>query len=236
MKLPELLELAVKEQDWLKVCAVYTAITGKPLSPPKPKTLDLLNLEIPEELLEQFNDQDEEEDEYDEPPYIPDGDENDMPEDGEPEPEIEDSKKKDDEFDKFAISHGVQGQTQNSDGKTLMRKEPMNIPRKRTNKFKDNLNDDLGDLKKNNPILEKVYSKAGRRVSRKDLSETAADTSKKIDVQCSLCNRKQKVSPLLARGWKKEKEQNTYRCTECDTPSGRVRAERSKRDLGVYNG
>lgn len=257
MKLHELIETAVKEQDWLKVCAAYTAITGKPLSPPKPK-VDYANFEIPDlaKLMGQFDftggsvaqheDEEENDDEYDFN-SIPKLDEDDYEEnsDGgtdidppdeedEPEPENKVSKKKG-EFDQFAISHGVQTQASSQDGKTLMRKEPMTLPRERKNKFKDNLTFDRKDLKENNPILAKVYDKAGVRASR-DLIEDAADTRQMIKVTCFVCNRTQKVSSIHAHGWNPDKQQNTYRCNECNTPSGLLKASRRNRDLGVYDG
>lgn len=165
MKLPELLKLAVEEQNWLKVCAVYTAITGEKLSPPqpKPKKVSLLELEIPDELLEEVNatrNDDENEEEYEEfPNYHPEP-ENQVDEDDEssllvelppePEPEeVEVSKKKGGE-DEFAISHGLQNQTSSSDGNgTIMRKVPIgDVKGKRPNKFRDNLAIEAGDLKK----------------------------------------------------------------------------------------
>lgn len=244
MKLPELLKLAVEEQNWLKVCAVYTAITGEKLSPPqpKPKKVSLLELEIPDELLEEVNatrnDDDDEEEEYDELPTIPiDSDEIEEAKgeesliiDVDPEPEeVEVSKKKGSE-DEFAISHGLQNQTSSSDGNgTIMRKVPIgDVKGKRPNKFRDNLAVEAGDLKKNNPILKKVYGKVGSRASR-DLIE-APDTSKLYAVQCSLCGKKQKVTAVLSKGYHKEEEQNTYRCNECNTPTGRARVARRERE------
>ena len=54
MKLPDLIKQAVLSEDWKAVCAVYTAITGEPLSPPKKKEVDFLNMEIPQELLDEI--------------------------------------------------------------------------------------------------------------------------------------------------------------------------------------
>jgi hypothetical protein len=248
MKLPDLLKLAVEEQDWLKVCAVYTAITGKPLAPPK-KKVSLLEMDIPDDLLESINatrndDDDDEDDEYEDFPEVPVIEQDDEVDDDtaellieavDPEPvEVEDSKKKDGESE-FAISHGLQNQKASSDGNgTIMKKVPMGGS-KMQNKFKDNLSVKAGDLKKNNPLLKKIYGKAGGTRASRDLID-APDTAKTIGVQCSLCDKKQKVTLALARGYNKDPDQNTYRCNECDTPSGRARSARRNRDLGVYDG
>ena len=127
MKVHELIKIAVEEQDWIKVCTAYTAITGKPLSPPK-KKVSLLDLDIPEGLLEEVeasrNDEDEYEDEYEDIPREPSYHEDDPVDEPElleesppiPDPvEEQESKKKDDEHE-FSISHGVQGQKASSDG------------------------------------------------------------------------------------------------------------------------
>lgn len=246
MKLPELLKLAVEEQDWFKVCAVYTAITGKPLNPPA-KKVSLLEMDIPDELLENINatrNDDEEYEDFPGPAKVGMGVEEDDEEDedvvpllvdtqAQPEPvEVEVSKKKGGESE-FAISHGVQGPKASSDGNgTIMTKVPITqAPRK--NKFKDNLAVKAGDLKKNNPILKKIYGEGSTRATR-DLID-APDTSKLYSVVCSLCNKSGKVTAALARGYNKDPENNTYRCTECDTPSGRAKLARRERDLGVYD-
>lgn len=253
MKAHELLKSAVEEQDWIKVCKVYTAITGKPLSPPK-KKVSLLELEIPEDLLEDIeatrNDDDEDEDEeYDDIPdssvddnYEENGEEEEDDEvpliidsPAEPEPvEVEVSKKKGGESE-FSISHGVQGPKASSDGNgTIMTKVPIVKDGPRKNKFKDNLAVKAGDLKKNNPILKKIYGKGSTRATRELID--APDTGKLYAVECSLCKKAGKVTAALARGYNKNPENNTYRCTECDTPSGRAKLARRERDLGVYDG
>lgn len=242
MKLPDLIKQAVVEGDWKKVCAVYTAITGEPLTPPKPKKkeLDLANFEITPELLQAIMGDDDQE-----TLSLPAGWSEDEAAAAEAEandlgiheetsqraylenptaPVISKpvaSKKKDP--NDFSVAKRVQ---RNQEGKQAARKEPMNIPKQRTNKFQDTLSLETKDLQSNNPKLAAMYGDASRRVLR-DENES---TGNEIDVKCSLCERQETVATSLAVGWHPSEDENTYRCNSCNTPSGRRKAERAIRE------
>lgn len=240
MKLPDLIKQAVEEGDWKKVCAVYTAITGKPLSPPKPKKveLDLANFEVTPELLAAILGDDAQQDSvrqamiddtgwsYEEDAAAQ-AEANDL---GRPE-QVEENQKapvvskpiiKDP--NDFSVAPRVQ---RRQDGKQQARKEPMTIPRQRTNKFQDTLVLEAKDLKQNNPKLAAMYGDASRRVLRDETESTGSE----VDVECSLCGIQQRVASPLAVGWHPSPDENTYRCNSCNTPSGRRKAERRLREL-----
>lgn len=248
MKLPDLIKQAVEEGDWKKVCAVYTAITGKPLSPPKPKKpeIDLANFEITPELLAAITGDDAQQDavrqamiEDTEWSYEEDAaaqaEANDL---GREEPVEETSQRSYLENPKapvvskpiikdpndFSVAPRVQ---RRQDGKQPARKEPMSIPNQRTNRFQDNLQLESKDLKKNNPKLEAMYGDASRRVLRDETESTGHE----IDVECSLCGEHQRIASSLATGYHPSKDENTFRCNSCNTPSGRRKAERRLREL-----
>jgi hypothetical protein len=116
---------------------------------------------------------------------------------------------------------------QGQEGKQAARKEPMNIPKSRQNKFKDSMSLESKDLKKNNPKLAAMYGDSSHRVVR-DESES---TGSQIHVECSLCGKEETVASSLAIGYHHIKDENTYRCNSCNTPSGRRKAERRIREL-----
>lgn len=242
MKLPDLIKQAVEEGDWKKVCAVYTAITGKPLSPPKPKKkeLDLANFEITPDLLQAIMGDDSQDDKLpagwsEDEAAAAEEEANDL---GRPEPVEETSQRayienptapvvskpiiKDP--NDFSVAPRVQ---RRQDGKQQARKEPMTIPKQRTNKFQDTLVLEAKDLKQNNPKLAAMYGDASRRVLRDETESTGGE----IDVECSLCGIQQTVASPLAVGWHPSPDENTYRCNSCNTPSGRRKAERRLREL-----
>lgn len=243
MKLPDLIKQAVEEGDWKKVCAVYTAITGKPLAPPKPKKveLDLANFEVTPELLAAILGDDAQQDSVrqamiDDTGWSYEEDAAAQAEANEPVEETSQrahlekpiapvvSKPIIKDPNDFSVAPRVQ---RRQDGKQPARKEPMTIPSQRSNKFQDNLQLEAKDLKKNNPKLEAMYGDASRRVLRDETESTGGE----INVQCSLCGVHQRVATALAVGWHPSEDENTYRCNSCNTPSGRRKAERKLREL-----
>ena len=213
MKLPDLIKTAVEKGDWNLVCAAYTAITGKPLAPPKPKEPDFLNMEISEELIQQLTGGGE----YDSMPEA-------EPE-NEPEVMAEQPIKKKDPLD-FSVDRSNVVK-KNSEGKIEARKESIALGQ-RNNIFHDDTDVD-SHLLKNNEQMQKLYGNAKARASR-DLLENVSQTGKTIGVQCSLCEKKQTVAVALAKGWHTDPDENAYRCNDCCTPSGRIKAERKQRE------
>lgn len=213
MKVPELIKNAVEKQDWKLVCAVYTAITGEPLSPPEPKSEkpNFLDMDISPELLRQLgiDSQDDEgvpsvsneENLYDAYEHT-----------------LEDSKKKVDNLD-FTIQRGKKIR---EDGKVEAARIPLDIPSKRENRFVDNLEVAASELQKENPTLQKLYGPV-KKHSSKELIVDRVDTSIFVDVECSLCGHTEKVSKALSRGYSNVKRDNIYRCNACSTPSGKKR-------------
>jgi hypothetical protein len=237
MKLPEVLKRAVLEQDWKAVCAVYTAITGESLSPPPPKVeIDLANMDISEELLEELGVRsgDEYSQEEDDTPSEPQSSII-LPEDYENEDEFtpQTTKKKVEDptisKDEYLEKYGIE-ESSGGDSEREARRQPMSIIRNRKNKFQDNLKVASNDLKENNPVLKQVYDKV-KGHSTRDLLVDASQTGKKIQVSCALCKKDEMVAPSLASGYNKNPKENTYRCTECSTPSGRIKALRQQREL-----
>jgi hypothetical protein len=227
MKLPDLIKTAVEKGDWNLVCAAYTAITGKPLAPPKPKESDFLNMEISEKLIQQLTGGGE----YDTMPGYEDPENvaareaaNDY---GSEEAEIAATVavKKKDPLD-FSVDRSNVVK-KNSEGKIEARKESIALGQ-RNNIFHDDTNVD-SHLLKDNEQMQKLYGNGKARASR-DLLENVSQTGKTIGVQCSLCEKKQTVAVALAKGWHTDPDENAYRCNDCCTPSGRIKAERKQRE------
>jgi DNA-directed RNA polymerase subunit M/transcription elongation factor TFIIS len=244
MKLPELLKRAVRTQDWQLICTAYTAMTGEFLLPPQPKTpdFDTFDIPIPDEELKEpdWPIEDEEEPEIDDGPTIDE-------EDGEqPEEELESSviitdldeakaeiaranaKKKDRVIKRKKLSPREQGA---EDG-VRAKKEPIKIPSKRVNKFKDDVakETDKSLLQTANPQLKKLYANKSHRLTRHDLVEEGegVDTGLQREVVCSLCEKEEVVPVSVATGYSDDPDNNTYRCNSCSTPSGRAKVLRTK--------
>jgi hypothetical protein len=239
MKAPDVLKQAVLEQDWLLVCKVYTAITGEPLEPPKPKEVDLFDIDIPMDSDFLGDMPDIADEEYDlEPGYevlheklpapaedvagegdwveLDDGEEEDDEEEAKMREENADfmtTTKKDDEED------ALQG--------SKARKERFRVPKdgkRRPNQFKDDLRlhsrqraDKHSKDKDGSPLAVAAPRPRG---GERD-AELGEDTGGKVDVECSLCGKKERVSDRLAVGYHLEPEMNTYKCNKCCTGRGR---------------
>lgn len=225
MKLPEVLKQAIKDADWKKVCAVYTAITGEKIEPPKPKLVlpDFANMDIDinfgddgPETVEQAGENalEEEEEQEVEPVSLPSNEEVSVDEAAD---FIEAaSKKKSEPAPKVGVVSGSQSKT-----------EPIQVA-KRKNRFKDDLSVAAMHTKQRNPKLNLLYGDGSTRSTR-DLIEGAVDTGATTDVQCSLCDKHEKVSLMLARGYSTDPNENTYRCNVCCTPKGQLLAARRNR-------
>lgn len=237
MKLGEYFRDAIESADWKKVCKVFTQITGEDIEPPRAPIL--ADLDMPEDDTAPLSpadmdmpEEDEEEEEEDESEsttpaeQVVEDDQQATPADNPTrQPTIDDFR--------------VERQPVESDDikDRLARKLPMNIPRKRQNKFGDNQTIAMKDSVKKNPKLGVQKPTPRGQRGKGDLSD-AKDTSVRVKVVCSLCGKEETVSEQLAVGWYQDKpgtrdedKKNTYKCNECQTPAGRARLARKRRDF-----
>lgn len=238
MKLPELLKQAVEQEKWELVCAAYTAITGKPLSPPKPKPkeIDFSEFEIPDSLLNINLDVEEEHDTI----VLPTKEQVILLTGETQEEAIVLPPKKDEEdhpspktTPSGESSYIAQARSEDSlyegsqDGQTAAKKKPMKIEQRRLNQFKDTLQEDAHLLKANNQNMQKLYQNATHPRNIRD-GEKAVDTGAAVQVQCSICETKERVSAALAHGYSSDPDNNTYKCNACCTSRGRRRVKREQ--------
>jgi hypothetical protein len=229
MKLAEAIRSAVENEDWQQVCDIYEAITGDVLEPPKPKliiptTEDLANMDL--DALRQ----NEGALELDIMPKKLEVIRDSVPE-PEEEEEVESTQKK---SSYIATAHKGDSPSfrggEDEDKGTPARKMPMDIPVERVNKFEDDGRLCVRDKVENNKNLQKLYGDRRDRPRRTDL-EDAVDTSKKIDVVCSLCDEEDNIALSLAHGYDSRPKFNRYRCTRCCTKSGQAKiARKNKQD------
>jgi len=98
----------------------------------------------------------------------------------------------------------------------------------RVNQFSDdgeNVSDPKGAMQAFQEELVTRHPELGS----KGVSTTDRDTGSLVEVQCSLCEKWERVSPMLASRYDKDPEKNTYRCNDCNTPTGRDRVLRQQR-------
>jgi hypothetical protein len=230
MKLAEAIKHAVENENWQDVCDIYEAITGEILDPPKPKLIiptaedladmdldslrqtegaldiDIVGLDTPVEEVA--------------PPQ-------------EDTKEVESTQKKSSSF--IASAHKGDSPSfhggEDEDKGSPARKMPMDIPVQRVNKFDDDGRLCSRDKVENNENLKKLYGEARDRPKRSDL-DGAVDTSKRIDVICSLCDKEETIALSLARGWSPKPKQNRYKCAKCCTRAGQAKASREQRSMG----
>ena len=94
-----------------------------------------------------------------------------------------------------------------------------NVPFDKTtvkNTFNDNINDFSDQLVTNNKKLGVANPRP--RHQRDD-----GDTGAKVAVECFICGKKENVVPILANGYSPRKDENVYKCNECNTPKGRMK-------------
>jgi uncharacterized protein YlaI len=235
---------AISSGDWNQICRVFTALTGE--AAPVPPTAQEPSLST---LLEQPMDdplsapmdgpeptiEDDDDGYWSEDDLIADEEEAEPEPDDTPQvfvpPEPDNTPDADDPASEFYIEHGDAAE-ENEDGERRCRREPMRIPRQRTNRFRDNgkafadekvtVNDDpkLG--------VQKIRPRGNRDANK--------DTGKKVKVQCSLCDKKEEVAARLAVGYSKKPDDNTYKCNSCNSPSGRAKVMRRKREEQLNGG
>lgn len=105
------------------------------------------------------------------------------------------------------------GQRVNEEGKIEARKIPftakVRLPGTLKSKWQDDGTLEAEDSVKHNPKLgvQKITPR-GRR-------DEEEDTSHKVTCVCSLCKTSHEVTPLLARGYDRNPDANTWKCNDC---------------------
>jgi hypothetical protein len=136
----------------------------------------------------------------------------------------------------FYIEHGEQQHAVNDDGESQCRKESMQIPSKRENRFRDNgkaFKDEKVTENPDDPSLG-IQSIRPRGLVRD--AELGANTGSLTPVICKLCGKTEDVAPRLAVGFNNDPDHNTYKCNECNTPNGRTKALRKQREEALQSG
>lgn len=244
MKLGDFFEVAINQGDWVKVCQVYTQITGKPIQPPpQPKAIADIEMNAPAPVaLADTEMGPVGEDKWEEEGGAVD------PEDDEPIEPVEDSgtvqqakpSHRQPTVDDFRVERVQASDDEDgSDNRRATRREIINFKNKRKNRF-----DDEALIKKEKLHLDESVQehpelgvKNPTPRNKRGTEEGAPDTSKKVKVVCSLCGEKDTIAQALAVGWHKDKpncrpedKQNTYKCNTCQTPGGRAKLLRAQRN------
>lgn len=203
----------IQEGNWDVICDVYRTMTGEePPEPPKPIVVknefeDILNstMEVAD-IIAQSSIQCEAN------LYVEDHDDKD-------DEDIEEPRRQSDED--FTMPSKADGKK--TKGRRC-KKEPL-VLGKQKNKFVDDgtqFEDERVDMNPNKPELG--IRKVRPRGERPDDS----NTGNKVNVVCSLCGKEESVSPLLSRGYSTNKDDNTYKCNECNSPQGRAKLLRQR--------
>jgi len=238
MKAPDVLKQAVLEQDWLLVCKVYTAITGEPLEPPTPKEIDVFDIDIPmdSDFLGDMPDLSDEEDP--EPGYeilheeLPESVEDIAGE--EDWVVLDDGEEAEDEADANMREESADfiTTTKNEDEEDALqgnkaKKQKMRVPKdgkKRPNLFRDDLrlhSRQRADKHKQDKDGTPLAVAAPRPRGGERDAKLGEETGGKVEVECKLCGKKEKVAPRLAHGYNPDPDMNTYKCNKCCTGRGR---------------
>ena len=211
----EILKIAVQEQDWQLICGLYTNITGEPLSVPtaeekKREEEDILAKEYSVEELKYQNE---------------------LP------PEEQDLKLIDKNIDNMIESRYNDFTAPTKQGSSTatgrrMRSEPIgskleNVVGVNEEGFVDDLSESLVDPDTGESLLNKNKDvNITPRNKRKQLG--MKDTSL-IDVVCSACGGKSKISQVLSHGYSSNEKENTWKCNDCNTRKGRLNALRNSK-------
>jgi hypothetical protein len=130
----------------------------------------------------------------------------------------------------FYIEHGNQQHAVNDDGESRCRKESMQIPDQRKNRFHDNgkaFADEKVTTHPDDPNLG-IQSIRPRSLVRD--TELGVNTGTNVAVVCGLCGVQEEIAASLAVGFNPDPDHNTYRCNECNTPNGRAKVMRKQRN------
>lgn len=235
---------AIVDGNWEDICSVYTAITGEEaptktivtscntvddilnqsmqvaavISSERPMTENVTMVGPISDTI--FGDNEEEnliQEPLVEPLVIPVpvADMTDMTDMTDSLPQADDSP----QTDEFYIEHGKQNSV-NKDGKSRCSKKPMVIPEKRKNLFHDNGKAYSNEKVSVSPALGvQEISPRGERAN-----------AKKVQVTCKICGITEEVSVLLSSGYRKNPEENTYKCNACNSPTARAKELRQQRN------
>lgn len=205
----EILKIAVEQQDWKIICGLYTNITGEQLS-------------IPESSPETVEEEPEQEDilskDFDMGEIL-----------GEKQEEKLDSNEGTIYNDFTAPTKG--SVSESSGENRRMRSEPVGSKKLGSNfvgisgeDFIDGLTEALTDPETGERLVGSNKDvKITPRNKRKELGMN--DTSR-IDAVCSVCDKTIRVSPVLAYGFSKDKQENSWKCNDCSTRKSKRNRQR----------
>jgi hypothetical protein len=195
MKLPEVLKKGILEGDWELICKVYTGITGEPIEPPKPKEPDWADMDIDISFAVPAA--------ADGLPgvrFVPGTAIKDVSDDAREQDLIEDDWIEDENSQFTGDADGAQA-----------RREKFEATEDRDNKFVDN----QGVHKKERVDINPMMGASEREPEPEKKRKTGL-----IKVQCSVCDKKEETSRSLATKYKKDPDNNTYRCNACCSSRG----------------
>tara|TARA_Y100001938_G_C7951672_1_gene359626 strand:- start:18 stop:650 length:633 start_codon:yes stop_codon:yes gene_type:complete len=203
----EILKIAVEEQDWKIICGLYTNITGEPLSVPESNPDPIEEEPEKEDILSKDFDM------------------------GEILGEKEEVDSKDDVvYNDFTAP--TKGSVSPGSGENRrMRSEPVGSKKLGSNfvgisgeDFVDELTEALTDPETGEKLVGSNKNvKITPRNRRKELGMN--DTSR-IEAVCSICEKTIKVSPVLAHGFSKDRQENSWKCNDCSTRKSKRNRQR----------
>jgi hypothetical protein len=221
VKLPDAIKMAVEDQDWYSICAIYTALTGLPLEPPQPKETDWANLDIdispkraiieqpPQEPIATYDENgetvrdfftkaEEVEDSIAETLVENEGDN--VGEGEEVCVEAESPLANDpDAASYIATTKSGDGGGLDQSREGQAKRQGIKIPEQRMNRFEDNP-EALAHLKGIGPPPKPRPEKKRQAT---------------VEVVCSMCGKTVHSAPILATGYSTDPEHNTYKCNKC---------------------
>lgn len=242
-KIDEAIRVAVERADWSLICNIYFAITGKTLEPPPPPAPQIIYRDV----LDVDLDIDLEKSERD----FPANDVNDNPDevsnvsiDNNTSTNINDNNSNNNVLSneintssKLKIIKAadiIQPETETKNNETSCVTQARNpntstktkprigkkVPLQTTGR-KLEWHDDgtlaIEDTVKANPTLAKMYNPPKPRGNR----DPDKNTGRLMRVKCSLCGLEEDVSPVYATTYSPIPDDNTYKCNDCCTNSGR---------------
>ena len=199
----EILKIAVEQQDWQLICGLYTNITGEPLSLPSQESEPEQEEEKEEDILDKEFDIEELKQE-----------------------KVVDTSTQSRYNDFTAPS---KDSSSNSFG-SRMRTEPIgsyleNVVGVSEEGFVDDMSESLVDPDTGDSLLNK--NKDVNITPRNKRKELGMKDTSLVDVVCSSCGEERKISPVLSHGYSSNKNENSWKCNDCNTRKGRLNVLRN---------